>query len=100
MNYPKSVFELSDEDLREVRKWRAIANELRRFRAKSRCELCQRSKERGVRLKLKGHHIIRPLEGGLNTRENCLITCDYCYENKLLKWSNEKMSKYLKGRIG
>jgi len=74
----KPIYLFPEWQLRTVREWRRKVNQLRKFRANHRCELC------GKEGKIDGHHIIQPSNGGSNEDDNIVICCHSCYCDKIL----------------
>jgi hypothetical protein len=91
----KPLCEQPDQVVEKIRAFRHKAKDLKIYRAKGYCEIC--NQPFGTRNpKLEGHHIISPsVYKGKDPNEdsNIVICCDYCYINHVLrndqKWREE-----------
>lgn len=88
----KDLSKVSDDVIKSVRDFRQNAREL--ILEKGKCELC--GNKGSWNNPLRGHHRIRPTEGGTNEKSNIVVLCEKCYREKIIgkKWHHKNSYVY------
>lgn len=82
---------MSDDVIKNVRNFRQNAKEL--ILEKGKCELCGNKGDWNN--PLRGHHRIRPTEGGSNDKSNIIVLCESCYRRKILGKKYYSQNSYI-----